>query len=537
MKKFSTIAILALMVVGCNNNYDNVEPTVEGTPMTIVATTADDAAEGRTALNTADGKTVVWKTGDKLGVFCEYIGTNAGAKAVHVDRYQQPYTLTSGNGTTSGVFEGTSSHVEYDESTEGVGGVYRFHAYYPISDANAKVLKGNLTGTLAAMQSYDATAEYNDMSANDLLLGLYLNGTKETTTIPLTFEHVFAMMTFEVSNPTAEPIVVNKVEMTTEEGLYLSGSYTIHATHFLSQDKAPVFNSGSASVGVSVSNGSVAAGQKINARLIFNRWAATDGKALTVKVYTDKGVQTFNKTATDFSGNNSWGLRLALDPTAMEKETVIIDNYVAGMKEITTSSTFKTAGTYCVMEDVDKTDATKGVISSITADGDVNIIGRYTIDGVPQQTFKSTIGPCQGTTPINILVKDLIWYGTWLTSGGPQRYVTRLDNKSSNTITSITIDNCIIDCHNASGGAVFIFCNDLCGIENITIKNCIIRNFTGNYVAEFTTKGSSNIKSITFENNVIETTTTKAKVANFFKFNDGHTITVSYEGSTVVKVQ
>ena len=65
MKKFSTIAILALMFVGCNNNFDTVEPTVKGTPMTIVATTADEAAEGRTALNTADGKTVVWKTDDE----------------------------------------------------------------------------------------------------------------------------------------------------------------------------------------------------------------------------------------------------------------------------------------------------------------------------------------------------------------------------------------------------------------------------------------------------------------------------------------
>lgn len=534
MKKFSTIAILALMVVGCNNNYDNVEPTVEGTPMTIVATTADDAVEGRTALNTADGKTVVWKTGDKLGVFCEYIGTNAGAKAVHVDRYQQPYTLTSGDGTTSGVFEGTSSHVGYDESEQGAGGVYRFHAYYPISDANANVLKGNLTGTLAAMQSYDATAEYNDMSANDLLLGLYLNGTKETTTIPLTFEHVFAMMTFEVSNPTAEPIVVNKVEMTTEEGLYLSGSYTIHATHFLSQDKAPVFNSGSASVGVSVSNGSVAAGQKINARLIFNRWAATDGKALTVKVYTDKGVQTFNKTATDFSGNNSWGLRLTLDPTAMEKEPVIVDNYdSATMTAVTTATTFSTAGTYCVVEDIDKSE--KSNVVSITASGDVSIIGRYTKDGVPQQTMKWTIAPCEGSTDRNILVKDLIWYGTYINGSNEECYVTRFASSTANTISSITIENCIIDCKGLSR-LVFVFCNANCAIKNITVKNCIIRNFTGNTIANFAQTGAANIESFTFENNVIETPKSRA-LENFFKFNDGHTITVSYEGSTVVKVQ
>ena len=534
MKKFSTIAILALMVVGCNNNYDNVEPTVEGTPMTIVATTADDAVEGRTALNSADGKTVVWKTGDKLGVFCEYIGTNAGAKAVHVDRYQQPYTLTSGDGTTSGVFEGTSSHVEYDESTEGVGGVYRFHAYYPISDANAKVLKGNLTGTLAAMQSYDATAEYNDMSANDLLLGLYLNGTKETTTIPLTFEHVFAMMTFEVSNPTAEPIVVNKVEMTTEEGLYLSGSYTIHATHFLSQDKAPVFNSGSASVGVSVSNGSVAAGQKINARLIFNRWAATDGKALTVKVYTDKGTQTFNKTATDFSGNNSWGLRLALDPSAMEKEIVTVDNYVAGMKELGTGSYpnyLTDGGIYCVMNDFT---CSKTTYQNKTNE-DITIIGRYTENGVPQQTAKMTITPNSNDLSNegnnNFVIKDLIWIGTM----SDDNQVFRM-NKAVADVNSVLIENCIID---GLGLAkpLFRFSNATYGIKNIVIKNCKFINIGNNVLNNFQYAGSAKIESFIFENNVIETTTSNTTVEAFFDIDSNLKITPSYEGSTVVKVQ
>ncbi|MBQ5670081.1 MAG: fimbrillin family protein [Tidjanibacter sp.] len=531
MKKFSTIAILALMVVGCNNNYDNVEPTVEGTPMTIVATTADDAAEGRTALNSADGKTVVWKAGDKLGVFCEYIGTNAGAKAVHVDRYQQPYTLTSGDGTTSGVFEGTSSHVGYDESTEGVGGVYRFHAYYPISDANAKVLKGNLTGTLAAMQNYDATAEYNDMSANDLLLGRYLNGTKETNPIPLTFEHVFAMMTFEVSNPTAEPIVVNKVEMTTEEGLYLSGSYTIHATHFFSEDKAPVFNSGSASVGVSVSNGSVAAGQKINARLIFNRWAATDGKALTVKVYTDKGVQTFNKTATDFSGNNSWGLRLALDPSAMEKEIVTVDNYVAGMKELGTGSyttQINEEGTFCVMQDFTCASSTYQIRHNL----DVTIIGRNIVDGVPQQTATMTLTPAAKAEYCdnNIVVKDLIWKGS--NSDGQ---IFRM-NAAVADVNSVLIENCIIDGQNLAK-QIMRFSNATYAVKSIVIKNCKFINIGNKVLNNFKYAGSAKIESFIFENNVIETTTSNTTVEAFFQTDANLKITPSYEGSTVVKVQ
>ena len=130
MKKFSTIAILALMFVGCNNNFDTVEPTVEGTPMTIVATTADEAAEGRTALTTADGKTVVWKTGDKLGVFCEYNGVAVGTG------YQNEFKLTSGDGSASGEFSGTIAGL--DDVETNVGNQYlRYHAYYPMTAASS----------------------------------------------------------------------------------------------------------------------------------------------------------------------------------------------------------------------------------------------------------------------------------------------------------------------------------------------------------------------------------------------------------------
>lgn len=526
MKKFSTIAILALMVVGCNNNYDNVEPTVEGTPMTIVATTADDAAEGRTALNTADGKTVVWKAGDKIGVFGQY---NSVAISKD-DKFQNEFTLTSGDGTASGEFEGVVAGL--DEVETNVEGQYlRYNAYYPLNAANATKKQFALVGTLNALQSYDVTAEYNDMSADDVLVGRYIFGTKEDTTIPFVFQHLFAMMTFEVSNPTAEPIVVNKVEMTTEEGLYLSGSYTLNLTKYPYGTQTAVFNSGSASVGVSVSNGSVAAGQKINARLIFNRWAATDGKALTVKVYTDKGVQTFNKTATDFSGNNSWGLRLALDPSAMEKETVTVDNYVAGMKEIGTgsyTSKINTGGTFCVMNDFTKTSTYQ-----IETAEDVTIVGRYTVDGVPQQTATMTVTPAVEAAHggNNIVIKDLIWKGGM--NGDSQ--VFRM-NYAVADVNSVTIENCIIDGQGLTK-QLFRFTNATYGIKNIVIKNCKFINIGNKVLNNFKFAGSAKIESFIFENNVIETTTSNTTVEAFFQTDANLKITPSYEGSTVVKVQ
>ncbi len=506
MKKFSTIAILALMFVGCNNNFDTVEPTVEGTPMTIVATTADEAAEGRTALNTADGKTVVWKTGDKLGVFCEYLGTNEGASAQHVDRYQQPYTLTSGDGTTNGVFEGTSSHATFDETTYGTGGKYRFHAYYPLNDANASVLKGKLTGTLAAVQSYDVTAEYNDMSTNDILIGKYLNGTKDDTTIPLTFEHVFAMMNFEISS--AEALTVNKVEMIAPEGVFLSGAYTLQANKPLAQGTNPTFASGNASVGVNVANGQIAAEGTITARLIFNRWAATDGQTLTVKVYTNEGMQTFTKTATDFTGKNNWGLRLALDTSKMDEDATI-DNYdSATMTAMDADITYITAGgTYCVLENI--TRATTSSIQIKTTE-DITIIGRYTQNGVPTVSMEAGIVANTNSNGGNsVVVRDLIW------SASQSSYVFRVNNAKGN-LKSLVIENCTIDCENNTG-APFVLADANYSIESVTIRNCTFINLAAKYVISFDAAGVTNCTSFVFENNTISTTNGKDTVEKMIK--------------------
>lgn len=528
MKKFSTIAILALMFVGCNNNFDTVEPTVEGTPMTIVATTADEAAEGRTALNTADGKTVVWKTDDKLGVFCEYNGAAVGSG------YQNEFTLASGDGSASGEFSGTIAGLD-DVETNVEGKYLRYHAYYPMTAENAAKKKFALVGTLEAEQSYDVTAVYNDMSTNDVMIGKYLTGTKEETTIPLTFEHVFAMMNFEISS--AEALTVNRVEMIAPEGVFLSGPYTLQANKDLVQGTNPTFASGNVSVGVNVANGQIAAGGKITARLIFNRWAATNGQELTVKVYTDKGTQVITKTATDFSGKNNWGLRLALDTETMEP--VIVDNYVEGMKQIGTgqyTTKINTGGTFCVMQDYSHTTAYQ-----IQTGDNVTIIGRYTENGVPQQTAQLTITPATAAAYNNdtIIIRDLIWKG----SMSDDNQVFRM-SKAQVDINNVIIENCIIDGQSLAK-PVLVFCNDSKTIatygpkcvKNIVVRNCKFINTANNRIASFAQDGAANIQSFTFENNVIETTTAQTEVEQFFKYNEGHSITVSYEGSTVVNTE
>ena len=159
MKKILSLSLLVAMFAACSNDpTDHINNTIaKQTPVTIVA----EFDNSRTAL-TSDGKTAVWSKGDKLGVFCEYLGTNEGASAQHVDKYQQTFTLDdSSAGEVVGVFSGTTSVASFDEVAIGTGegGTYRYHAYYPISAANASVLKGKVTGTLPTTQSYDPTRQ------------------------------------------------------------------------------------------------------------------------------------------------------------------------------------------------------------------------------------------------------------------------------------------------------------------------------------------------------------------------------------------
>lgn len=519
MKKFSTIAILALMFVGCNNNFDTVEPTVKGTPMTIVATTADEAAEGRTALNTADGKTVVWKTDDKLGVFCEYNNAAVGTG------YQNEFTLASGDGSASGEFSGTIAGLE-DVETNVEGQYLRYHAYYPMTAENAAKKKFALVGTLAAIQSYDVTAAYNDMSANDVMIGKYIYGTKEETTIPLTFEHVFAMMNFEISS--AEALTVHKVEMIAPAGVFLSGPYTLQANKDLVQGTNPTFTSGNVSVSVNVANGKIAAEGTITARLIFNRWAATDGLELTVNVYTDKGMQTFTKIATDFTGKNNWGLKLALDTSDMVD--AIINNYDDATMTAMPSGNITAGGTYCVVEDINRTSGT----SQLRTNQDITIIGHYTTNGAPTTTMKQTIIPCKNAATNygnNLVVRDLIWKS----SNAP--YILRMNSPVGN-LASLTIENCIIDCENNTG-APFVLAGGGYSIESVTIRNCTFINLAAPFVISFDDAGATYCTSFVFENNTISTTNGKENVGDMIKLQTGAELPANstIENNTIVTTE
>ena len=117
-------------------------------------------------------------------------------------------------------------------------------------------------------------------------------------------------------------------------------------------------------------------------------------------------------------------------------------------------------------------------------------------------------------------------------------------SKARADVNSVLIENCIIDGQNLAK-IVLIFCNDSGTIatygakcvKNIVVRNCKFINIANNLIASFAQASAANIESFTFENNVIETTTAQTEVEQFFKYNADHSITVSYEGSTVVNTE
>lgn len=506
MKKILSLSLLVAMFAACSNDpTDNINNTIaKQTPMTIVA----EFDNTRTEL-TSDGKTAVWSKGDKLGVFCEYLGTNDGATAQHVDRTQQTYTLDdSSAGEVIGVFSGTSSTASYDEaaSNQGEGGTYRYHAYYPISAANANVLKGKIAATLPTTQSYDATAENWKIGTYDMLVGQYLDGTKEQTEIPLSFKRVFAMMQYEITNSTSEAFRVKSVTLTAEDGMALTGSYeiAINKSGNIGEELAaagrPVFSSAVNTLTVNVDNGAVAAGGKINIKSIFNRWeAALADSDLTLTVVTSKGTYTTSFTAKDYSTSDNWIKRIDVDALTPLTSTEV-DNYVEGamtlvnaQSDVSANNNITKGGTYCINADI-----VWGGTAQLRCNTDVTLIGRKTIDGVPQQKLTISIIQSKNTTgEINVTVKDLI-LTPMLNS-----YIVRFNNAAHDMI-NLTIDNCIIE----AGTDFSVYPLNLCGggkcVKNVVIKNCVFKGW-GNGLVNAADNGCDNIESILFENNTIYT--------------------------------
>lgn len=125
MKKilFSTIAILALAVMGCNKS--------ELVPEHENAFTIKASIENFGTKTTMNGNTVIWEEGDEIAVLVE------NEAPVH-------YTLKTGAGTSNGTFQITGNSV-FSPTPEQENNIAVLYPY----DANARYSNGKITTNLA----------------------------------------------------------------------------------------------------------------------------------------------------------------------------------------------------------------------------------------------------------------------------------------------------------------------------------------------------------------------------------------------------
>lgn len=518
MKKILFFSLVAASLTACST--DDIEVPATAAPAATKITIAAEQAAARTELQ-PDGKTVTWAAGDRIAVYCEYLGTNPGAKAQHVERTQKIFTLQeSSAGKSIGIFDGEINFAGFDESAEasgGEGGKYRYHAYYPVNDSY-KGLKGAVEQTLSPIQSFDAAAETYDLSKNDLLIGRYLEGTRDNLNIPIPFTRVFAMMQFNVANATDEPFRLQKIEMIAEEGKALTGSYkiAINASSYivsgqLAPASQPTFTAGNNTLTVEVDNGIVANGETLNVKSIFNRWENLEGTTVTLRVTTSKGVYETSFDGKDYSAYDNWRKTVTVDNLTPAAEE-IVDNYVEGAMTLATSSTIGTAsqwskaGVFCISEDI-----TYNNTCQVACPGDITLIGRYTSATTkePKVKLTSTVTFAKNLPEnVNVTLKNLILSPKCETSTNAT--FLRFNNTAC-AVESLTIDNCIIELPEnpvSSTNPILPLCGAGHGIKRVVIKNSVFRNIStsNRAIVGIITSGATDIESVVFENNTIYNT-------------------------------
>ncbi len=542
MKKqlFSAI-LLSGLFAGCVKEPSPAPgtKTPAGVPVTITAS----MSESRTSL---DGdKSVSWSSGDKIAVYSQIEADGNGhTQQAANSGYQMEFTLSEASaGSKSGEFTGTL--IPYEAESEYTDPTYTLHAYYPFDTANAKKKKDVVVGTLPTAQSCDMKGSY-DLSAYDFLVGVMKGVKAGRTDLNISFQRVFALMQFRVTNSTGTPFSIKKVEISAA-GKALAGDFTIKVHRVLhvvegtkpgienKQDGRPVFTAPAEAIAVSVDQGLLPAGATGTVKAMFNRWEDLTNTDLTITVTTNKGTYTkILQTGTrDFSLKDNYILPIDVD--ALEPlSNVTVDNYIEGSMTLlnSTAATIKQAGgTYCVDGDI-------SIASNISVRGDFTIMGRYKLNGIPQDTLTATFAyNHKNGVGKSIVFKDLIIRPVATTSSN--RYIVRIKPSSNTNIGAdaekITFENCIIELvdnskeQNLSQDYLLaMFGSDATNgnfvAKNLTIKNCVIRNLTTGLItyAGATEAEQSRIGRIELTNNTIYADA--ATAAEYFRFCGGNVI-------------
>lgn len=194
MKKilFSTIAILALAVMGCNKS--------ELVPEQENAFTIKASIENFGTKTTMDGNTVIWEEGDQIAVLVE----------------NQPpvlYTLQSGAGTPNGTFQITGNSV-FSPAPEQENNIAVLYPY----NADARYINGTITTSLASSYEWKEGANGKAPMAAITSFNQLSN--------EITFQNAGALIALTVNNI---PAGYKSISMTSS-GIKINGATEISFT-------------------------------------------------------------------------------------------------------------------------------------------------------------------------------------------------------------------------------------------------------------------------------------------------------------------
>ena len=219
-KLLNYVAIATFLVMtGCTNGEFTTEG-VSGKQITAIANNGTAATSRLEYTDNSSTLSVTWSSGD---TFSMYRGTDSQTPA--------NFTLTAGEGTQEGNFEGTLSDASSSAS---------LFAFYPANTANTSPtaitedISSQSGGTLSTLKAYDF------MTANTTY--------SEGTTPSFNFSHRTAVVRFDITLPNAAK-VGKSITLSATSGLYTKGTFNLSSNVLTTSDSGTITITGGSTSG------------------------------------------------------------------------------------------------------------------------------------------------------------------------------------------------------------------------------------------------------------------------------------------------
>ncbi len=289
MKKSYTYLTMLLTVfafASCVKEFDNENGSPAKGTMPIEFTIADDAT--RTLLDLKDGKSVVWEDGDVVGLIYRYTD-ESDVKIYPENAFNIPYRYDA----QTGMFKPVGEPAYWDDGAGSSS--HNLYVYYPFTAETTAY--NSIPSAVPSSQTYDVTATLNPVVKSSFA------GTRVQSAAygkAVTFSPIaqsFAIFRLNITNVSGSDVVINEVVISNDSKNIASDNITMTTANYL--EGAPKVQSrgdNSKEIIVSVKNGTVAAGESIDVRVLMvpndndSKYTETyEGSKFTVAVTSDKG--------------------------------------------------------------------------------------------------------------------------------------------------------------------------------------------------------------------------------------------------------